>query len=254
MKAWRGTGEAYAASYASLCLGTAPALTAVLGPGGGRSLLDVGSGTGALLAVFRRDGWTVTGCEPEPSMRAVAAGEHPEIVSVAGGLPELPFARGSFDVVTANFVLNHVTDPRASAAELARVSRDRVAATIWVQSPSWFWREVCDRAALVPAEGERLPAERDFVRTSDGFAGMLTEAGWRDVVVAEKTWTWRARAEALWTSADGGVASAGLFYRSLDDAGRAAFRRGFEDLCDERAVDGAVPLEHTAAIAVGAPR
>ncbi|MFJ4174196.1 class I SAM-dependent methyltransferase [Microbacterium sp. NPDC089696] len=254
MKSWTATGEAYAASYASLCLGTAPELIAALGPGAGRTLLDVGSGTSSLLAAFARDGWTVTGCEPEPSMRVVAEREHPEIVSLPGGLPELPFATDSFDVVTANFVLNHVADPRASATELARVSADRVAATIWAQSPSWFWREVCDRAGLVPAEGERLPAERDFARTSEGFAGMLTEAGWRGVAVAEKTWTWRARPEVLWISAEGGVASAGLFYRSLDDAGRAAFRRGFDAVCGERAVDGEVPLEHTAAIAVGEAR
>lgn len=254
MKAWRGTGEAYAASYAALCLGTAPTLIAALGSGAGRTLLDVGSGTSSLLAEFARQGWAVTGCEPEPSMRAVAQREHPEIDCVAAGLPELPFADDAFDAVTANFVLNHVADPRASARELARVARGRVAASIWVRSPTWFWRSVCERAGLEPAEGERLPADRDFARTSAGFAGMLTDAGWRGVEVIERTWTWDAEPAALWASAEGGVAGAGLFYRSLDEAGRVAFRVGFDDLCAELAIDGEVPLEHTAAIAVGDPR
>lgn len=254
VKAWNGTGEAYAVSYASLCLGTGPQLIAALGRGEGRTLLDVGSGTSSLLAEFAREGWTVTGCEPEPSMRAVAEREHPEIDCVAGALPELPFDGESFDTVTANFVLNHVADPRESARELARVARHRVAATIWVRSPSWFWRDVCDRAGLVPAEGERLPPERDFDRTAAGFAEMVTDAGWRGVQVSESTWTWRASPAALWASAEGGVAGAGLFYRSLDPAGRSAFRRGFDELCDVLAVGDEVPLEHTAAIAVGEPR
>jgi SAM-dependent methyltransferase len=253
MKPWNGVGEAYAASYASLCAGAIDALRAVLGPGEGRTLLDVGSGTGDLVARLSLDGWGATGCEPEPTMRAVAHLAHPEARFVDGRLPRLPFDEHSFDAVTANFVLNHVDDPRASAAELIRVARPsaRLAATVWVASSSWFWIEVCDRAGLAPETGERLPAELDFARTAPGFGTMLAESGWREVGASELTWAWEVSPAALWASAEGGVASAGLFYGRLDGTGRALFRRGFDEACAAHARDGVVSLAHTAAVAVG---
>jgi len=253
VKSWDGVGEAYAASYASLCAGTGDTLIRLLGDAGGRRLLDVGSGTGDLAARFAGLGWDVIGCEPEDSMRAVAERWHPGIRFVRGALPDLPFADGSFDAVTANFVLNHVPDPRLAARGIARIAVPdaTLAATIWIDSPSWFWREVCERARLVPATGERLAPEKDFARTALGFAGMLAEADWQTVAAVEESWTWRAAPEALWRSAEGGVASAGLFYRGLDDDERPRFRRGFDALCAEHVQDGVVPLRHTAAVAVG---
>lgn len=251
MRPWAGVGEAYAASYAALCAGTINALAAELGPAAGRSILDVGSGTGLLAARFEAWGWDVTGCEPEATMRAVAEREHPEVLFIDGALPDLPFDGAEFDAVTANFVLNHVEDPRRSARELARVSACRLAATIWLRSPSWLWREVCERAGLMPAAGERLAPEKDFERDAAGFAGMLRDGGWRDVVVSELTWTWQADPAALWASAEGGVASAGAFYRALDESGRDSFRGAFDALCAERSADGTIALPHTAAIASG---
>jgi len=254
MKDWAGTGRAYADSYASLCVGTAAVLLAGLGDARGRTLLDVGSGTGALSAEFAGAAWNVTGCEPESTMREIALREHTGIPVVDGALPKLPFPDGAFDAVVANFVLNHVPDPRMAARELSRVSADLVAATVWTNSPTWLWREVCDRAGLVPSKGERLPPEQDFERTVDGFARMLEDAGWAGVRASEVTWTWSARVEALWASAEGGVGGAGQFYRALDGSGRAAFRAAFDRVCAERMVDGRVPLEHSAAVAIRSRR
>lgn len=250
MKDWSGTGRAYADSYASLCVGTAGTLLGMLGAPAGRSLLDVGSGTGLLTASFSDAGWVATGCEPEPTMREVALREHPAIRVRDGALPSLPFADAEFDAVVANFVLNHVADPLASAGELLRVSADLVAATIWTNSPTWLWREVCDRAALTPTEGERLAPEKDFERTVDGFARMLDDAGWTRPQISEITWTWPADATALWASAEGGVGGAGQFYRALDDTGQRSFRAAFELVCAERSIAGRLPLVHSAAVAV----
>lgn len=252
MKEWAGVGDAYAASYASLCAGTIDALSAAFGPAEGRRLLDVGSGTGVLAARFARDGWAVTGSEPEPTMRDVAERTAPGIRFVDGALPALPFPDASFDAVTGNFVLNHVPRPRVSAREMLRVAAPGaiLGATIWLASPSWFWRAVCDRAALVPATGERLAADEEFERTAAGFGDMLADGGWQNVAVDELTWTWRVSAQALWASAEGGVASAGMFYRGLDDADRSRFRSAFEELCAEGEVDGSIALPHTAAVAI----
>ena len=196
-------------------------------------------------------GWSVTACEPESTMRAVAAREHPQVFVVDAMLPSLPFADAAFDAVTANFVLNHVSDPREAARELTRVVAPggTLIATTWVVSPSWFWRSVCDRAGLVVTPGGGLAPEKDFERTSTGFGRMLSEGGWPAVEVFELSWTWRATVDELWRSAEGGVASAGAFYLSLDAAGRESFARAFDQLCQEYGDDGTVALDHTAAVA-----
>lgn len=250
MSAWGGVGDAYEESYAPLCAGTADDLTAAFGPAAGRTLLDVGAGTGRLAARFAAESWTVTACEPEASMRAVAEREHPALRVVDSGLPALPFADDSFDVVTANFVLNHVEDPRAAARELARVARGPVGATTWAQAPVRFWADIAERAGIDTGPPQHLPPEKDFDRTTDGFGAMLREAGWASVAVREKTWTWRVDPAALWASAEGGVAGAGRLYARLDAGERQRFRAAFDAICAELVVDGLLPLEHTAAIAI----
>lgn len=250
MKQWGGVGEAYSASYAALCAGTFAVMRNALGDAGGRTLLDVGSGDGTLAAAWAASGWSVTACEPEATMRTVSRRNHPEVRVVDGGLPDLAFADKSSDVVVANFVLNHVDDPRESAAELRRVSRDAVVATTWTLSPSWFWAEIVERAGITPQVGTQLPAAKDFERTTQGFGQMLTEAGLDGVVVTERQWVWEATAAALWTSAEGGVAGAGALYGALDSVERKTFRVAFEAVVEERSQGGLIPLEHRAAIAV----
>jgi len=246
---WSGTGEAYAASYARLCAGTGQRMRVLAGPARGRSLLDVGAGDGTLAAAWKDAGWRVTAADPEDSMRSVARRQHPWLRLVPDSLPALSFGDGAFDVVTANFVLNHLSDPRAGAAELRRVARQVVLASTWTASPSSLWAEITARAGLVPMSGARLAAENDFERTADGFGRMLREAGWQPEVT-ELTWTWSATPEALWLSVAGGVAGAGMFYASLSAGQRRRFRRAFDDHIDALLDGGSVPLTHTAAIAV----
>ncbi|MFK3679345.1 class I SAM-dependent methyltransferase [Microbacterium sp. NPDC090218] len=254
MKEWAGVGEAYAASYAALCAGTFPVMRDALGAPGGRSLVDVGSGDGTLAAAWAGAGWNVTACEPEATMRAASRRRYPPIDAIEAGLPELPFADGAFDVAVANFVLNHVATPRRAAAELRRVSRGAVIATIWTRSPSWLWSEITDRSGVEPSVSARLPADQDFERTGEGFARMLQEAGLEQVVVREVEWTWEAAPDALWLSVEGGVAGAGALYTGLGSGDRRLFREAFDRVVDERRVGDTLPLEHRAAIAVDTAR
>lgn len=246
---WVGTGEAFAASYAALCAGTGETMREIAGPARGRTLLDVGAGDGTLAAAWADAGWRVVATEPEPSMREVAGVGHPQLTMLGDGLPHLSFDDRAFDVVTANFVLNHVSDPRVASAELRRVARELVIATTWSASPTALWADVIARAGLTPAPASRLPADKDFERTADGFGRMLADAGWH-VEVTELTWTWHADPEALWRSVAGGVAGAGAFYLTLPDADRERFRSAFDALVAERADDGRMPMTQTAAIAV----
>lgn len=219
------------------------------GPAHGRTLLDVGAGDGTLATAWSDAGWRVTASEPESSMRAAARRRHPGLMLATDALPELSFAEHEYGVVVANFVLNHLDDPRAGAAELLRVSRDAAIATTWIASPAPLWAEVTERAGLAPAAGARLPADKDFERTASGFEQMLCDAGWMSEIT-ELTWTWNPTAAMLWGSVEGGVAGAGAYYRALSDADRARFRAAFDSVTAERSVDGSVPLPHTAAIAI----
>lgn len=183
-------------------------------------------------------------------MRAVSRRDRPQVDTIDAGLPDLPFPDGAVDVVVANFVLNHVDSPRRSAAELRRVSRGAVVATIWTLSPSWLWADVAERAGVTPFAGAKLPADQDFERTPDGFARMLRDAGLERLVVTERGWTWNADPNRLWRSVEGGVAGAGALYAALGPNERRRFRAAFEAVADERGVDGFLPLEHRAAVAV----
>lgn len=145
---WTGVAEAYARSFAGLCAGAVPSMLDGL-PSGAR-LLDVGCGTGALVAEARRRGHDVVAVEPDPEMAALA-GDLLRDEVIVGGLPNLPLADDGFDVVTANFVLNHVDDPRAGARELVRVAArgGAVRATIWGATPppqALMWGGLLDAA------------------------------------------------------------------------------------------------------------
>lgn len=82
-------------------------------------ILDVGCGGGANLEVLARFG-SVTGVEPAGHAREVALRRGVGAV-VEGQLPALPFEAGSFDLVTAFDVVEHVDDEVRSLRELDRV-------------------------------------------------------------------------------------------------------------------------------------
>jgi SAM-dependent methyltransferase len=86
-------------------------------------ILDAGCGTGAMLDLFAK--WPdveATGADLSPeALRFSSERGHERLVSA--DLTDMPFPPGSFDVVTALDVLEHVPDDKTAAAEIARVLR-----------------------------------------------------------------------------------------------------------------------------------
>jgi len=76
-------------------------------------LLDVGCGTGDLLAALRADGWSVQGVEPQALGAARARGEHGLDV-LTGRFEDVRLPEGSFDAVVFSGVLEHLHDPVAA--------------------------------------------------------------------------------------------------------------------------------------------
>jgi SAM-dependent methyltransferase len=83
---------------------------------GARTALDVATGGGHVARRLREAGLEVVTCDPSPGMQ-------PDVICHA---EHLPFADGSFDVVTCRTAQHHFEDVAGAVRELARVSNDRV--------------------------------------------------------------------------------------------------------------------------------
>lgn len=257
MSEWDGTGQAYAVSFAQLTAGAvAPLLDAVGARVAGGAFLDVGAGSGVLTDAARARGYDVRATEPEASMRAVLRAAHPDLEVAAAAVPHLPYDDGSFDVVAANFVVNHVADPRASVRELARVTRAGgvVAVTIWPTGasplrPVW---EAMAGAAGAPPLANALPPEHDFPRTEEGLAALLAAASLTDVQTTRPAWMWEVAPGVLWHAVEGGIATIGNIYRRVDPAAQERMRAAFERETGARVeASGLLALPHDAILAIG---
>lgn len=142
-----------------------------------RTLLDVGSGTGAPARWLVEAGLDVTCVDPVRAALLHAPGAR-----IVASADQLPFADRAFDVAFTRLVLQHVVDPARSIRELARVGRRVVIvdtdADTFLMHPSLptiaearrRWCERADALGADPRIGRRLRAH-------------LVDAGLRDVEV-----------------------------------------------------------------------
>ncbi len=118
----------------------------------GGDVLEVGGGTGLSLAHYPT-GVRLTFTEPGPLALAEAVGSleaPPGTAFMLGGLPLLPFADRSFDVVVVFRVLCSVPEPAAALAEVRRVLRPggKVLFMEHSRSPRFFyglWQDLIAR-------------------------------------------------------------------------------------------------------------
>lgn len=103
------------------------------GAGPGARLLDVGCGTGGLLARAVGDGLVVSGVDVERRALAMAERAAPSAVLTVADAHELPFDDDAFDLVTLVQVLEHLTNPVQALREAGRVCAPggTVRATVW---------------------------------------------------------------------------------------------------------------------------
>jgi SAM-dependent methyltransferase len=112
-------------------------LVAELAPEPGETWLDVGTGTGGVAVRAARTGVDVTGLDLAPVLietaKRLAAEGGLDIDYEVGDAEQLPYADGSFDIVSSSFGAMFAPDQRAVANELARVTRPggRIGLTTW---------------------------------------------------------------------------------------------------------------------------
>lgn len=105
-------------------------IASFLAPLEGRTVLDVGTGTGRAAIALARRGAVVTGLDASKEMLAVAERRAQDagvaVTFVRGDAHALAFPAGHFDGVICLRVLMHTPDWRRSLGELCRVARHRV--------------------------------------------------------------------------------------------------------------------------------
>lgn len=255
---WVGRAQAYAETFAGQCAHTVEPMLDALGAGPGTRLLDVGTGAGAIAAAALRRGADVTASDPEPDMLALAADAAPTATLVRAALPRLPFPDRTFDLVSANFVVNHVPDPRAAVAELARVLAlgGRVGLSVWPSTSmplrAIFADTIVESGVRVPSSVAPLPPALDFPRTPDGLAGLLGDAGLR----IERAWVQEfvhlVDQELWWSGVERGVADTGQVFLAQAAPGRAAMAAAYRRLSAAHlGADGLLHLAGAAVVAIG---
>lgn len=126
--------------------------------GTGRSLLNVGAGTGNYEPSDRM----VVSLEPSPAMISQRVRRSHRVVR--GVAEHLPFAEGAFDASLAVFTVHHWTDREAGLRELGRVSRRQVVLFFEPQQVHQFWAvDYFEEARELPSE-QNAPSER-LIRT-----------------------------------------------------------------------------------------
>jgi SAM-dependent methyltransferase len=230
---------------------------------GGRAsdtILDVGSGTGALASTVahRAPSARVIGIDPSSAYvhHARQANGRSSVRFLVGAAGALPFPGGSFDRTLSLLVLNFVRDPAAAVREMVRVTRPggTVAAAIWdygrgMEMLRAFWDEA---VALDPGAASR--DERHMPLSTEGALGGLWRAsGLQNVeerpLVVEQTF---ASFGDYWTPFLGGQGPAGAYVRMLPDADRTRLEERLRARLVAGGEDGPLTLRARAWAARGA--
>lgn len=113
----------------------------------GSRVLDVGCGTGALLAALARScpDARLAGVDLSPEMLAVAATKLGGAAELReAGAEALPFADAEFDIAVSTSVFHYLRDPHAALAEMKRVLRPAGEAVVTDWCDDFFPCRVCD--------------------------------------------------------------------------------------------------------------
>jgi SAM-dependent methyltransferase len=135
---------------------------------GGMRLLDVACGPGIVSEAASARGAEPVGLDVAPGMVERARRRCPALTFVEGDALALPFEDGSFDAVTMNFGILHLSDPETAVAEAARVLAPggRFAFTAWVEEGNAV-AEIVGSAVDAHALPVELPEGPPFFRFAD---------------------------------------------------------------------------------------
>ena len=207
----------------------APRLIEFAGIESGMSVLDVGSGPGALAERLaeRVGSELVSAADPSEPFVAACAARVPGADVRRANAEDLPWPDGAFDAALAQLVVNFMRDPHAGVAEMRRVVRPGgiVAACTWDYGEGMrmlrvFWDAAQALDSNAPDESRTMS-----FRTAEELEGLWRATALDDVetapLVVETTY---ADFGDFWDAVALGVGPAGSYYTSLEPEQRSALR------------------------------
>lgn len=223
-----GSADAYDRFMGRYSIRLAPSFADFAGIGPGQSVLDVGSGPGALTTelVQRLGSTAVAAVDPSEQFVTAARERHPGVDVQRAAAEGLPFDDDQFDAALAQLVVHFMGDPARGLGEMARVTRPGgvVAACVWDhaggKSPlAPFWDAVHELDADAMDESEMAGGREGHL------AELLTDIGLRNVEqTALPVSVEHAAFDEWWEPFTLGVGPAGTYTTSLDPESREELR------------------------------
>jgi SAM-dependent methyltransferase len=164
---WERAAASYDECWTDTRLFVEPLLDAA-GVAAGSRVLDVACGPGYVSEAAVARGADPVGVDVSAAMVEAARARRPGLTFVVGDAQRLPFADESFDAVTMNFGILHLSQPEAAVAEARRVliPGGRFAFTAWVEEGNAA-AEIVDGAVAANALPVELPEGPPFYRFAD---------------------------------------------------------------------------------------
>ena len=251
---WETRAASYAKSITALTRGAADALLDAADVTAGTELLDAGCGPGVVGLAAQRRGAEVTAVDQSEAMVALARSAG--VDARQAGADQLPFETGTFDAAVAGFLINHLPRPVEGVGELARVSKARVAVSVWDAPDAnpalgLFGRVVqsFDLADPIP------PGPDNSLYSDDGrLTALLAAAGLADIRITRMAWALTVEPGAWFDAVAAGTPRTGGVLAAASVERRAEVRELYVETASGAYAgpDGLVTLPAAAVIASGA--
>jgi SAM-dependent methyltransferase len=211
----------------------------------GQRLLDVGCGAGLLLQRAAKHGATVAGLDVASGLVAIARRRVPDADVRVGDMDLLPYAPGSFDIVTGILAFDLALDPLTAVEEAHRVLRPGghlVAVTWGTPDDCAAARLLLSTAPLLPRDGSSRLAPFAF-SAPGALSRLVTAAGFNRPLEYDTQATWEYDDEP---SLLRGLLSAGALVRAVAHSGAPAVTSAVLEACEPYRTDtGGYRLENS---------
>jgi SAM-dependent methyltransferase len=233
---FRGPAEVYDRFVGRYSPALARAMCETAGVRPGQRALDVGCGSGALVAVLaeRLGAEKVTGIDPSEPFVDAARARVPGARIEVGSAESLPFGEDEFDATLSQLVVNFLADPDQGLREMSRVTRPGgvVAGCVWDYAGEMtllrsYWEAA---AALDPGgAGPAMETTMPFAEP-EALGDLWRSSGLAEVevspIVVEASYD---DFDDLWAPFPTGVGPAGAYAKSLDGERQDRLRRALHE-------------------------
>ena len=218
---WGAAADAWAKFQEPTCAPVYREVFARMSVGAGTDYADLGCGAGLAAEIAAARGARVSGLDAAEALVAIACRRVPAGDFCVGELEHVPFADGSFDLVTGFNSFQYAGDPGRALLEAKLVARAGAYVVEMVWGPPQGMQAASLLAALRPLLPPPLPGTPGPFALSDEQAlrGLATNAGLavEDLFLVDSPWRYASLEDGLQ-----GLGSSGVAARAAAFAGREA--------------------------------